>query len=89
LSGATVVLVLNSGLDIQAAADPQYPFLVHIYLVVVRKIVLDPAVTLVRTFSMDLLHNFSDLLIFQLSTTLFAADPAVVGSSGYTKQTAR
>ena len=78
--------VLNGGLDIQAAADPQYPFLVHIQSVVMGQIVLDTAVAFVRTFRMDLLHNLSDLLIFQLSGTLFAADPTVVGGSGHAKQ---
>ncbi len=85
LSCTAVILVLNGGLDIQAAADPQYPFLVHIQSVVMGQIVLDTAVAFVRTFRMDLLHNLSNLLVFQLSGTLFAADPTVVGGSGHAK----
>jgi hypothetical protein len=53
--------------------------------VVMGQIVLDTAVAFIRTFRMDLLHNLSDLLVFQLSGTLFAAEPAVVSCSGYPK----
>ena len=83
LPGTAVVLVLNGGLDIQAAADAQYPFLVHIYLVVMSQIILDPAVAFVRILCMNLLHKFRNLLVFQLPGALFAAKPAVVGRSGH------
>lgn len=85
LSGTAIVSVLNGGFDIQAAANPQYPFLIHIQLVVMGQIVLYATVTLVRTFGMDLLHNLGDLLVFQLSDTLFATDPTVISRSGYTQ----
>jgi hypothetical protein len=53
---------------------------------VVCQIVLNTAVTLVRILGVDLLHNFCDLLVFQLSGTLLTAEPTVVCGSGYTQQ---
>ena len=88
LSGTTVVLVLNGGLNVQTAADPQDPFLVHIQVVVVCQIVLNTAVSFVWTFRMNLFHNLCYLLVFLLSGTLFATEPAVVCRSGYAKQVA-
>ena len=80
-----IVLVLNGRFDIQAAADTKYPLLVHIQLVVMGQIVPDATVTLVGTFCMDLLHNLSDLLIFQFSVALSATEPAIVGRSGHSQ----
>ena len=54
LSGAAIVLVLNGRLDIQAATNTQHPFLVHIQLMVMGQLVLDPPVALVWILSMDL-----------------------------------
>ena len=81
LPGTAIVLVLNSRLDIQAAANTKHPLLIYIQFVVVCQIVLDPAISFVRIFSMYLLHDFCDLLVFQLSAALFSAQPAVVGCS--------
>ena len=89
LSGTTVVFVLNGRLNIQTAANTKYALFVHIQIMVVCQIILDTAVTLVRILGMDLLYNFCDLLVFQLSGTLFAAKPTVVCGSGHTEHIAR
>jgi len=89
LSGTAIVLVFNGRLDIQATANAQHPFLIHIQLVVVGQVVLDATVAFVRIPCMDLLHNLSDYLVFQLSGTLFATEPSVVGCSRHAKQIAR
>ena len=89
LPGTAVVLVLNSRLDIQTAADAKYSLFINIQLVIVGQIILDPAVALIRAFSMDLLHKFRNLLIFLFSGALSAADPAVVCCSGYAEHTTR
>ena len=57
LSGTPIILVLNCGFDVQTATDAKHSLLIHIHLVVVGQIIFDPAVALIRTFFMDLLHN--------------------------------
>ena len=89
LSGTTVVLVLNGRFNIQAATDTKHSLFIHIKLVAVCQIVLNTAVTLVRMLCMYLLHKLSDLFVFLFSVALLAAEPAVVGGSGYTKQVTR
>lgn len=85
LSGTAIVLVLNGGLDIQTAADTEHPLFIHIQLVVMGQIILDPAVSFVRILCMDPFHNLGKLLVFQLSGTLLSTEPAVIGRSGHAK----
>ena len=56
LPGATVVAVLDGGLDALGAADSQDTFVVHMNAVVVPQFVIEAPVAFVRTFHMDLFH---------------------------------
>ena len=82
---AAVILVLDGGLNVQTAANTKNSLFIHIQFVVVSQIILNTAVTFVGILGVDLLHNLRNLLIFQLSATLFTTKPAVVCCSGHTK----
>ena len=89
LPGTTVVLVLNGGLYIQTTANPEYPFLIYIQIVVMSQIVLDPAVAFVWILCMYLFHKLCEFLVFNLSGTLLAAEPTIVTCSGHSQDSTR
>ena len=51
--------------------------------VIVAKIVIDTAITLVRTFYMDLLDLFCDYFVFNSSGAFTSRNPPVIRCSGY------
>ena len=59
-----MVVVLNGRLYISFSADAEYPFVIHMYTVVMTKIIVNTAVTLVWTLHVDLLDFFSDRRVF-------------------------
>ena len=81
LSGAAVVPIFNRGFDVQTAADAQDPLLVHLYLMIVCQVILDPPVALIWALIMDLFHKFRNLLVLQLAAAFPSTQPPVICSS--------
>ena len=78
-----MVVVLNGRLYISFSADAEYPFVIHMHTVVMTKIIVNTAVTLVWTLHVDLLDFFSDRLVFCYPGAFSAGYPSVVRGSGY------
>ena len=84
--GAAIIGILNCGLDIHASTDSQSSLVVDTDSVVMAQIVVDPAVTFVRTFGVDLLHECCYFLVFLLPGAFLAGCPLVIGRTGNLKQ---
>lgn len=67
--GTAMTVVLDGGLDTRGAADAQDALVVDMYIVVVPQLVVDPAISLVRAFRVDLLYLFGKYLILRGSGT--------------------
>ena len=70
LPGTDSVLVLNSRLDIQAAANTKHPLLIYIQFAVVCQIVLDPAISFLPLAPAFAILIFSSALILLLDIVL-------------------
>ena len=86
LSGASVVAVLNCGFYILCPANSQNPLVVDMDTVIMPQIVVDPAISLVRAFHVDLLHCFCTLFILCGSYTQLPGIPLVVSRTGNVQQ---
>ena len=62
----TMVRVLDGGLYVTAAADPQGTFVADVDIVVSFQIITDTTVTFVRTFGVDLFGKVCNALVFFL-----------------------
>ena len=82
-SCAAMIAVLNGGFDIFLPADPQNSLIVDMNIVVVAKIIIDTAITLVWAIRMDLLNLFCDCFVLNGSGAFVAGEPPVIRSSGY------
>ena len=82
-SCTAVVAVLDGGLDVFLATDPQHPFVVNVDAVVMTKIIVDAAISFVGAFHVDLLDLFCKCLVFCRSGAFLAGQPAIIRCSGY------
>ena len=78
LTSAAVVAVLDGGFDALDAADTKDTLIIYMDMLVMPKVIIDTAVTLVRALHVDLLDLLCYLLVFQCSDTLIAGCPTVV-----------
>ena len=53
--GAAMIIVFHRGTYIFAPADTQYPLVINMDTMVVAKIVIEPSISLIRAFCMDIL----------------------------------
>ena len=67
VAGTPVIAVLDGGLDPQDAANAQHSLVIDVDAVVVTQAVIDPPVTHLRVFSVELFHFFSKLPVPALS----------------------
>ena len=52
--GAAMIIVFHRGTYIFAPADTQYPLVINMDTMVVAKIVIEPSISLIRAFCMEL-----------------------------------
>ena len=85
-SGASVIAVFDGGFDVFLPADSQDPFVVDMNVVVMAKIIVDPAIAFVRAFHVNLLDCLCNMLVFDGSGAFIARQPPVIGCSGHSEQ---
>ena len=88
IPGTALVRILDGGLYITAAADPQSTLVADADIVVSFEIITDPTVTFVRSVRMDLLGKIRNALVFFLSLGQLSCKPVVVSVSGYMQNVA-
>ena len=81
LTSAAVVTVFDGGFDALDAAEAKDAFVIHMDMLVMPKVIIDAAVTLVRVLHVDLLNLFGYLFVLQRSSALLAGCPTVVRRS--------
>ena len=86
LPGTAVVAVLDGGFYALGTADTQDALIIDMNAVVVAQLVVDAAITLIRTLHVDLLHLFSELFILGFSAAQLAGRPLVICRSGNVQQ---
>lgn len=79
LPGTAVAGVLDGRLDISGPADAQHTLIVDMDTVVVAQIIIEPAVTLIRAFLVDLFYDTGQTFIFRCPAAHFPRNPLVVG----------
>ena len=88
LPRATVIIVLDGGLNAFDPADAENALVVYMDMFVVSQVIIDAAITLIRALYVNLLDLLRDLLVLHRSGTLFPGRPTKVGSSGNVQQLA-
>jgi hypothetical protein len=78
LTSATMVSVLDRGLDVSGSADPECPLVIDLDAVLAIQIIIDPSVSLGWILSVDLLHLFGYEYILSDSFADIAAPPLVI-----------
>ena len=78
LLGASFICILDSGFDSKLSADSQNSLIIHINIMIPLKVISDFAVSLVRTFHMNLFYGFCNLSVFSFSPRHFMMQPFVV-----------
>jgi hypothetical protein len=78
LACASVVRILDRGLDVSGSADPENSLVVDLYAMVTIQVIIDPAVSLSRVHHMDLFDLLSYESILPDSFTNIAAQPLVI-----------
>ena len=63
LPGASMVAVLNGGFNPAAPADPKHPFVIYMGIVVPIQFILEPAVSHLRMFFVDILNQISNAFV--------------------------
>lgn len=84
----TMVRVLDGGLYVTAAADPQGTFVADVDIVVSFQIITDTTVTFVRTFGVDLFGKVCNTFILFLTFGQSSGKPVVVSIPGYAENAA-
>ena len=79
----TVVAVLDGGLNVFLAADPQDSLVINLDIMVMTEIIVDAAIPLVRTLHVDLFDLFCNCLVFSCPGTLSSGRPSIIGCSGH------
>ena len=86
LPGAAMVIIFHSRSYVPGTADAQYPLVIDVDTMVMPQIVIEPPVTFIRVFIMDLFNLVSQTFIFRGSAAQFPRCPFVVGRTGYMEQ---
>ena len=88
LPGAAAVAVLDRGTDVSDPADAEHSLVIDIDAVVMTQVVIEPSVTLIRTFLMDLLNRICETFILRSPLTQLAGGPFVIGRTRHMEQRA-
>lgn len=84
--GTAVIAVFDRGFDIVLSANSQDSFIVDMNAVVMQKIIVDAAISFVRTFYVNFLYFLRKLFIFSSSGTFSTRQPPIICRSGYLEQ---
>lgn len=63
LSGASAFTIFDGRFNISGSTNPKHSFVVHMNTLIMPQFIVDPAVTFIRAFSMDLLNSLCKPLI--------------------------
>ena len=85
---ASVVIVLDGGLDAYGPADAENSLIIHMDMFIMPQIIVDAPVTLIRTLHVDLFDLFRYLFILYRSGALCPGCPPMVGGSRNMQQSA-
>ena len=67
LPGTSMVAVLNCGFNPAAPADPKYPFVIHMSIVVPIQFIFKSAISHLRMLLVDILNQISNAFVFSSS----------------------
>ena len=84
--GTAVIAVFECGFDIVLSTNSQNSFVVDTNAVVMQKIVIDAAISFVRTFCVNFLYFLRKLFIFSSSGTFSTRQPSIICCPGYLEQ---
>ena len=79
VSGAAAASVLDRGADVFDPADAEHPLVVDMDAAVMAQVIVEPPVTLIRTFLVDLLKRVRKAFVLCSPLTQFTGSPFVVG----------
>ena len=78
--------VFHRRTDISGPADTQYPLIIHINAIIMAQIVIQPSVTLIWAFHMNLFNSVSQTLVLQDPAALFSTVPFMISGTCYVQQ---
>ena len=78
VSGAAAASVLDRGADVSDPADAEHPLVVDMDAAVMAQVIVEPPVTLIRTFLVDLLKRVRKAFVLCSPLTQFTGSPFVV-----------
>jgi hypothetical protein len=77
-----MVVVFNRRLNPATPADPKHPFVIHMGVVTPIQFVLEPSISHLWMFFVDILNQISDAFIFSGPGGQFACCPPVISCPG-------
>lgn len=88
LSGAATVVIFHGRADISGPADAEHPLVIDMDAAVMAQIVVEPPVSLIRAFGVELFELFSKPLILRSPPAQLAGSPFVVSRTRRVEQLA-
>ena len=86
LSGAATVVIFHGRADISDPADAEHPFVIDMDTAVMAQIVVEPPVSLIRTFRMELFEFFRKPFILRSPPAQLPRSPLVVSRTRRVEQ---
>lgn len=86
MPGAAMVVVLDRGTDIFDPADAEHPFVIDMDAAVMAQIVVEPPVSLIWAFLVELFELFRKPFILRSPPAQLAGSPSVVGRACHMEQ---
>ena len=86
VSGAAAASVLDRGADVFDPADAEHPLVVDMDAAVMAQVIVEPPVTLIRTFLVDLLKRVRKAFVLCSPLTQFTGSPFVVSRARCVEQ---
>ena len=88
LPSAAAIVIFHGRAYISDPADAEHPLVIDMDAVVMAQVVIEPSVTLIRAFLMDLLNRIREMFILRSPPTQLAGSPFVVGRARHMEQRA-